>query len=137
MPGGWAVAIGRACVLAVASLLIVTGAAANVPPRHADEAMAAWRMEGIASWYGPGFAGRRTACGPRFDPFAFTAAMRVFPCGTRLLVTNPANGREVIVTVQDRGPFVRGRLIDLSQGVARQLGLERAGRGRVLVEVLP
>jgi peptidoglycan lytic transglycosylase len=86
-----------------------------------------------ASWYGPGFAGRPTANGERFDPSALTAAHRTLPFGTRLLVTNQATGRSVRVRVNDRGPYVAGRDLDLSAAAARSIGL--AGVGQVTVEV--
>lgn len=87
---------------------------------------------GVASWYGPGFAGHRTASGERFSPWAATCAHRHYPFGTLLRVYY--RGRSVVCRVNDRGPFVRGRIIDLSQGLARQLGLP--GVGRVTVERL-
>lgn len=83
---------------------------------------------GLASWYQlPG----RTACGGRHNPEAMTAAHRTLPCGSRIKVTNLANGRSATVTVVDRGPFVRGRIVDVSRGVARQIGLIQRGVGRV------
>jgi rare lipoprotein A len=88
---------------------------------------------GLASWYGGSFHGRRTASGERFDQEALTAAHRSLPLGTRARVTNLENGRSVIITVTDRGPFVRGRIIDLSRGAARRLGILRAGKARVRV----
>jgi rare lipoprotein A len=89
---------------------------------------------GLASWYGGSLHGRRTASGERFDQDGLTAAHRSLPLGTRVRVTNLENGRSVIVTVTDRGPFVRGRIIDLSRGAARRLGILRAGTARVRVE---
>lgn len=85
---------------------------------------------GVASWYGSRFAGRRTASGERFDPSEFTAAHRTLPFGTRVRVTNAA-GKSVVVRINDRGPFHGGRVIDLSQAAAAELGLVRAGSGRV------
>jgi rare lipoprotein A len=90
---------------------------------------------GIASWYGPGFQGQPTASGERFQPQALTAAHRTLPLGSRVTVTNLANGRSVRVRINDRGPYVRGRAIDLSRGAARQLGLENRGLGRVRIAV--
>ena len=78
---------------------------------------------GMASWYGPGFHGRRTASGERFNTHAFTAAHRTLPFGTRVRVVNRRNGRSVVVRINDRGPFVRGRIIDLSKSAARTIGL--------------
>ena len=85
---------------------------------------------GVASWYGREFAGRRTASGARFDPSAYTAAHRTLPFGSRVRVTNAA-GQSVVVTINDRGPFHGGRVIDLSQAAAVELGIVRAGSGRV------
>jgi peptidoglycan lytic transglycosylase len=91
-------------------------------------------QEGIATWYGPGFYGRRTASGERFDRNAMTLAHRHMPFGTRVRVTNLKNGKSVVGRVNDRGPFVRGRSFDLSQGMARRLGI--SGAGKVRVEVI-
>ncbi|MGI0479556.1 septal ring lytic transglycosylase RlpA family protein [Geminocystis sp. CENA526] len=92
--------------------------------------------QGIASWYGPGFHGRRTASGEKFNQNALTAAHRSLPFGTRVKVTNVRNGRSVIVRINDRGPHVRGRIIDLSAGAARAIGLKGSGVGTVSMQVL-
>ena len=92
---------------------------------------------GTASWYGPGFQGRLTANGERFDQNELTAAHRTLPFGTRLRVTNETNGKSVVVRVNDRGPFVGKRVIDLSRGAAEKIGLIRKGVGRVKLEVMP
>jgi len=89
---------------------------------------------GIASWYGRQFHGRRTANGERYDMYALTAAHRTLPLGTRVRVTNQASGRSVVVRINDRGPFVRGRIIDLSLAAAQELGMSRAGTARVVLE---
>jgi rare lipoprotein A len=91
---------------------------------------------GHASWYGPGFSGRPTASGERFNPNDLTAAHRTLPFGTRVRVTYPRTGRSVIVRINDRGPFIRGRTIDLSAGAARQIGLYSSGVGQVQMEIL-
>ena len=80
-------------------------------------------QEGIASWYGPGFHGRPTASGERFNTNALTAAHRTLPLGSRVLVTNRQTGRSVVVRINDRGPFVAGRVIDLSRAAARAIGI--------------
>ncbi|CAO4179728.1 Endolytic peptidoglycan transglycosylase RlpA [Methylorubrum populi] len=85
-----------------------------------------------ASWYGPGFHGRLTANGERFDQNALTAAHRSLPFGTRVRVTSTSNGRSV-VRINDRGPFVRGRSIDLARAAARVIG---CGTCRVAVQPL-
>jgi rare lipoprotein A len=90
-------------------------------------------FSGMASFYG-NESGSRTASGQRFNQEALTAAHRTLPFGTRLRVTH--GGRSVVVTVNDRGPFVRGRVLDLSTGAARAIGLTSAGVGRVVAEVM-
>ncbi len=92
---------------------------------------------GVASYYSRAHHGRPTASGARFDQRALTAAHRSLPFGTRVRVTNLGNGRSVVVTVTDRGPFVRGRILDVSYGAARDLDFVRAGTARVRIEVLP
>jgi rare lipoprotein A len=76
-----------------------------------------------ASWYGPGFSGRRTASGARFNEYGMTAASRTLPLGSKVLVANPTSGRCCTVTINDRGPYVSGRDIDLSEGAARRVGI--------------
>ncbi len=78
---------------------------------------------GKASWYGPGFHGRLTANGERFNTNAFTAAHKTLPFGTKVKVTNNRTGRSVVVRINDRGPFVHGRVIDLSKASARAIGI--------------
>lgn len=100
---------------------------AGCGPRHVEQ--------GLASWYGPGFAGKPTASGERFRPCKRTAAHKTLPFGTRVKVTNLSNGRTVVVRINDRGPFVEGRIIDLSKAAARQLGMLQAGVVRVEIVV--
>lgn len=92
---------------------------------------------GEASYYGRELAGNRTASGERFNPNGLTAAHRTLPLGTKLRVTNVANGRSVIVRVNDRGPFVRSRLIDVSLGAAREIQMVRTGKAQVRLEIVP
>ena len=80
-------------------------------------------QSGMASWYGPGFHGRKTASGERFDQMAMTAAHRTLPFGTRVRVVDPKTGRSIVVRINDRGPFAHGRIIDLSKGSALALGM--------------
>jgi rare lipoprotein A len=94
------------------------------------------RQAGLASWYGPGLYGRRTASGTVHTGAALTAAHRSLPFGTRVRVTNLNNGRQVVVVVDDRGPFVRGRVVDLSRAAARRLGMVRDGVVPVRLEVV-
>jgi rare lipoprotein A len=89
---------------------------------------------GRASFYGPGFHGELTASGDIFDQEALTAAHRTLKFGTRLRVTNLETGSTVLVTVNDRGPFVKGRVIDLSKAAARALGFLRQGTTRVRLD---
>ena len=89
----------------------------------------------VASWYGPGFEGRRTSSGEVFNSNELTAASTTLPLGSHAVVTNPDTGRSVIVRINDRGPFVHGRSIDLSHRAAQQIGLTGKGVGRV--EVTP
>lgn len=91
-------------------------------------------QEGLASWYGPGFHGRKTASGERFNSKDLTCAHRTLPFGSKLKVTNLGNGHEVIVKVNDRGPFVRPRIIDLSFGAAKLLEFVHEGTALVRIE---
>ena len=91
---------------------------------------------GLASYYGAELAGNATASGERFDPSDLTAAHRTLPFGTRVEVTNPRTGASVVVRVNDRGPFHDARVIDLSHEAARQIGIARAGTGRVELAVV-
>ena len=98
-----------------------------VPPRA--------RLE-VASWYGPGFKGHLTSDGEIYNPKELTAASKTLPIGSRVRVTNPENGRSVVVRINDRGPYVRGRNLDLSHEAAQQIGLCAEGVGHVRVKVL-
>ncbi len=94
------------------------------------------RQGGLASWYGPGFYGKRTASGTVYTGTALTAAHPSLPFGTLVRVTNLANGRTVVVVIDDPGPFVRGRVIDLSATAARRLGMIQNGVVQVRLEVV-
>lgn len=91
---------------------------------------------GSASYYAAKFHGRRTASGERFDNTAMTAAHRSLPFGSKVRVTNPANGKSVVVRINDRGPFTRGRAIDVSHAAAKHLGLVARGHGTVEMALL-
>jgi rare lipoprotein A len=95
-----------------------------------------YRAEGTASYYGKAHHGKRTASGERFNQNALTAAHRTLPFGTRVRVTNLDNGRSVVVRINDRGPFGRGRIIDLSKAAAEQLNMLRTGTAPVRLEGL-
>lgn len=94
------------------------------------------RLSGWASWYGPGFHGNRSASGEIYNQNALTAAHRSLPFGTKVRVTNTRTGRSVVVRINDRGPYIRGRVIDLSAAAARILGVMQTGVAPVRVEVL-
>src|SRR5690606_14091170 len=106
------------------------------PPEwvNPDDAVIEDIPDGVASWYGPGFAGRKTANGERFDPRQMTAAHRTLPFGSKVRVSR--GGKTVVVRINDRGPFHGGRVIDLSQAAAAELGLVRAGSGHVELALL-
>ena len=91
---------------------------------------------GTASYYGSRHHGKRTASGEAFNQNALTAAHRSLPFGSRVLVTNLANKRSVVVRINDRGPHTRGRLIDLSRAAAEKIGMVRSGTARVRVQGL-
>lgn len=91
---------------------------------------------GIASWYGPDFHGRNTANGEVYDQEGMTAAHKTLPFGTIVRVTNLDNGRQVTVRINDRGPYAKGRVIDLSRAAAREVGMIGSGTARVRIDVL-
>ncbi|AKR57651.1 lipoprotein [Devosia sp. H5989] len=89
---------------------------------------------GVASWYGPGFHGKKAASGERFNQNALTAAHKSLPFGTELKVTDQRTGKSVQVRINDRGPYVKGRIIDLSKAAATQLGIRNRGSSKVCIE---
>jgi rare lipoprotein A len=91
---------------------------------------------GVASWYGPGFSGKKTASGDIFDETKFTAAHKTLPLGSKARVTHLGNRKSVEVLINDRGPFVEGRMIDLSHSAAKALGMIDNGIAKVQVELL-
>lgn len=95
-----------------------------------------YNATGTASYYGLRHQGKRTASGERLDQNSLTAAHRQLPFGTRVQVTNLDNDRKVIVRINDRGPHIRGRLIDVSRAAAEQLGMLRSGTAQVRVQAL-
>jgi len=117
--------------LGVVSLAALSACATKHPPagRPAQDT-------GIASYYGEPHHGERTASGERYDMHALTAAHPTLPFGSRVRVTNLDNGRSVVVRINDRGPYVKGRLIDLSYAAARELQFIKRGTARVRLEVL-
>lgn len=141
--------LGAACLLMVAGCAPAVGSRAGSGasdpylPGAAVAAVAApepelpvgWRQRGEASWYGPNFAGRPTANGEIFDPSRLTAAHPSLPFDTRVRVTSLENGRSVVVRINDRGPFARGRVIDLSRAAAEAIGLIGSGVADVRIEL--
>jgi rare lipoprotein A len=123
-----------------AALLLVACAGNPRPSSPADRGgsvpAAGTTEEGTASWYGPGYEGKRTFCGDRFDPDALTAAHHAWACGTRVRVTFLPTGRSVVVTINDRFGAHKGRVIDLSKEAAKRIGLIGPGTGRVRLEVI-
>ena len=117
----------------VARLVLVGGLvlASLVTSRAAD---ASPERTTTASWYGSHWSGRRTASGERFNPNHMTAASRHIPLGTRILVTH--GDRHVVVRINDRGPYIRGRGLDLAEAAARQLGMRQKGVARVRYRVI-
>ena len=95
-----------------------------------------FHQTGRASWYGRFFHGRKTANGERYNMHALTAAHKTLPLGSYVRVTNPATSRSVVVRINDRGPFVRGRMLDLSRGAASRIGMIGAGHAAVCVAQL-
>jgi rare lipoprotein A len=109
--------------------------AAPLEPRRPASEVASFAQEGLASWYGRRFHRRHTASGEHFDMNELTAAHRSLPLDTVVRVTNLTNNRIVLVRINDRGPFARGRIIDISRNAALQLGMAKAGVTQVLIEV--
>ncbi len=118
---------------AVLGILLLAGCSSH---RHRFETPRPGFVErGMASWYGPKFDGKPTASGETFDMHALTAAHKELPLGTVADVRNLENGRTVRVRINDRGPFVRGRILDLSYAAARELGMVEAGLARVEIRI--
>jgi len=123
--------------VALGAAVLAGGCAGRRPPDVAPPAAPPTRvLEGIASWYGPKFHGKRTASGERFDQDARTAAHATLPFGTQVRVTNLENGRSVEVVINDR-PGRRDRIIDVSRAAGRALGLIGPGTAPVRLEVMP
>ncbi len=91
---------------------------------------------GNASWYGSKFHNKKTASGERFNKNSLTAAHRRLPFGTRVKVTNPRNGKTVVVRINDRGPFHKNRIVDLSEKAAKMIGIKQRGSGKVCLQVI-
>lgn len=124
----------RLFVLALVAIVTACGSPRTDQEAKVDAAISA-PERGRLSLYGPEFAGRETANGDRFDPQAMTMAHRTLPFGTRVRVTNLENQRSVEVVVNDRGPFIKGRIADLSPAAARRLGMVEDGVVDGMVEI--
>jgi rare lipoprotein A len=124
-------------MLALAAALWIGGCASPMRPsgiwHPGAEQLGSEVDGGMASWYGDRFHGRQTASGEAFDMRALTAAHKTLPFGARVRVRNLDNGREVVVRINDRGPFTRGRVIDLSHAAADAIGMVQSGTARVAV----
>src|SRR5262245_57622980 len=118
----------------VAALVVALAACSTTRP--VTPPIVEGRQEGVASWYGPGFHGKRTANGEIYDQYELTAAHQTLPLGTRVMVTSLANGRSVEVRINDRGPFVGGRIVDLSYAAASVLRMVGPGTMPVRLEIL-
>jgi rare lipoprotein A len=133
--------LGLAALLAAPSLPArANGSKSSMPPIQIEQTEggeAVIVQEGKASFYGQGFHGKKTASGERFDQNRPTAASRELPLGTKATVTHQENGRSIEVIINDRGPYVGGRVIDLSQGAARKLDMIKEGVAPVRVEAKP
>lgn len=137
------------CISGCASILSVLSPAPSEPSKPKSEAKSytvkgrtycpllsanGYEERGIASWYGPSFHGRRTACGQTFDMYKASAAHKILPLHTRITVTNIENNKTISLVVNDRGPFVPERVLDLSYGAAKQLAMVDKGFARVVIK---
>lgn len=128
-------AVPTATMIRIAPTVSAVDVIAIDPPAAPDVPAIRSLGTGVASYYGRRFHGRTTASGERFDMHGLTAAHRTLPFGSKVRVTNPRNGKSVVVRINDRGPFSGGRTIDLSRAAAEEIGLVRAGHGEVELEL--
>ena len=132
-----AAARGRLAVFAIATICAMIAACSARPPAPLPPTpIPRSSLVGVASWYGPGFNGHRTSSGEVYNQEDLTAASKLFPLGTHIMVTNLSNGRAVEVAINDHGPYAKGRMIDLSYRAARVLGMIGPGTARVRMDVL-
>ena len=125
--------VTRICISAVLALGVATGASVASAKGRSSGVKA---ISGSASWYGSQFHGRKTANGERFNMHGLTAAHRSLPFGTKVRVTNRKNGKSVVVRINDRGPFVGKRVIDLSRGAAQAVSMIGSGIAPVTLQVI-
>ncbi|MCC6157168.1 MAG: septal ring lytic transglycosylase RlpA family protein [Deltaproteobacteria bacterium] len=123
-------------MLPICFALLVTVVSACAPRYTVRERSEGWSQSGTACWYGTEFHGRRTAGGEIFDQNKLTAAHPSLPFGTIVRVTNTSNDQSVLVRINDRGPWKRGRIIDLSRAAAEQIDMVNAGLAEVEIEVV-
>ena len=131
-------AVNRTCITIVfLASILATSANATTRTRHfSNHSESSHQLVGIASFYGGWHAGRLTANGERFNPDALTCAHKTLPLGSNLRVTNTENGKEVVLRLTDRGPYIRGRIVDLSERAAKVLGFHERGLAHVSIEVI-
>ena len=132
-------AAGSLSRVAAVLLLLLSACAPSkppAPPRVPTPPSVPLSQEGIASWYGPGFHGKTTTSGTVYDQYAMTAAHQTLPLGSSVVVTNLTNGKTVTVLINDRGPFAKGRIIDLSYSAAQAVDMIRPGTAPVRVDVV-
>ncbi len=120
----------RSCIAVLFTTVLLAGCAHQYRPGPG------FVETGTASWYGEDFHGKPTALGEPYDMYGISAAHKTIPLGSKVRVTNLVNGNQVVCTVNDRGPFVGDRIIDMSYGAARRLAMVETGLARVRVEVL-
>ena len=132
---------GLLCIL-LTGVLINSGCSATQTPLYSGTAQCIEQIEakplqtGFASWYGPGFHGRRTANGERFNQNSFTAAHKTLPFGSLVEVRDVNTNKTVRVRINDRGPFIRGRVIDLSRAAGSALGITKKGTARIELRII-
>ncbi len=124
------------CKAACAAMIACALGFSALPVQASDKVAALQTITGSASWYGGKFHGRTTANGERYDMNKLTAAHKTLPFGTKVKVTNPRNGKSVVVRINDRGPFVGKRVIDLSRRAAQDVGILNQGVASVQLEIL-
>jgi len=137
--------------IAVCFALVLSGCAAGnakiaarkgyvrFPEKHyvsGEKAEIGLKLTGVASYYGPGFDGKQTASGEIFDQDDYTCAHKSLPFGTKLKVVRKDNGKSVVVRVNDRGPYVDGRILDLSVAAGKKIGLDKVGHAEVVATVI-
>ncbi|MGE3153114.1 MAG: septal ring lytic transglycosylase RlpA family protein [Nitrospiraceae bacterium] len=131
-----AISLDRRVSTLLAGVLLVGLSGCSVLPKGVVTLDVGEQDRGVASWYGESFHGRLAADGKIFDMYALTGAHRTLPLGTVVRVVNAVNGRSVLIRITDRGPYIEGRMLDLSYAAAERLGMAVQGLSPVLVEVV-